>query len=96
MYTGGDRVSATTTMTVRLPVRTKERLEELARSTDRSKAYIASRAIEEYLDAQEWQVRAIAEAVQEANSAEAVFLEHEAVRRRFKSAAVAGKRKSAG
>lgn len=88
-------MSATTTMTVRLSARTKERLEELARSTDRSKTYLASRAIEEYLEAQEWQVRAIEEAVVEADSALADFLDHEDVERRLGVLAGAAKKKSA-
>ena len=52
-------MSQTTTMTVRIPIEVKHRLEKLARSTDRSKAFIAGKAIENYLDAQEWQISAI-------------------------------------
>ncbi len=69
----------TTTMTVRLPTQVKARLEKLAKSTDRSKAYLASRAIEEYLDVQEWQVKAIEHAIREADSPDAVFHDHEEV-----------------
>jgi len=74
----------TTTMTLRLPAQVKARLENLAKSTDRSKAYLASRAIEDYLEAQEWQVKAIKDAVHEADSPGAVFLEHEEVEARLK------------
>lgn len=35
-------MSQTTTMTVRLPAQVKARLEKLAKSTDRSRAYLAS------------------------------------------------------
>ena len=73
----------TTTMTVRLPEEVVARLEALARSTDRTRAYLASRAIEEYVSLQEWQVRAIEEGVTEADSAEAVFVEHEEVQSRL-------------
>ena len=73
----------TTTMTVRLPEEVVARLEALARSTDRTRAYLASRAIEEYVSLQEWQVRAIEEGVAEADSAEAVFVEHEKVEARL-------------
>ena len=37
------------------------RLERLARATHRTKSFIASQAIEEYLALQEWQVEAIQE-----------------------------------
>jgi len=73
----------TTTLTVRLPAEVKSRLEKLATATDRTKAYLASRAIEEYLDAQEWQVRGIEEAVQAADRPDAVFTEHEQLHGRF-------------
>lgn len=74
----------TTTMTVRLPAQVKARLEQLAKATDRSKAYLASQAIEEYLDIQEWQVKAIKDAVQEADSPSPVFHEHEEVQTKLK------------
>jgi len=79
VYTGGAPMAPTVTMTVRLPVEVKERLERLAHSTERSKAYLAGRAIEEYLETQEWQVRAIQEAVCEADGGAAGFVEHDAV-----------------
>ena len=67
------------TMTLRLPQNTIARLDGLAKATERSKAYLASRAIEEYLATQEWQIRAIQEAVEAANKADAMFLDHEDV-----------------
>ncbi len=73
----------TTTLTIRLPVDVKGRLEKLAAAMDRTKAYLASRAIEEYLDAQEWQVRAIEEAVEAADRPDAEFTGHEELRVRF-------------
>lgn len=66
----------TTTMTVPVPEDVVSRLEALARSSGRTKTYLASRAIEEYVSAQESQVRAIAEAVAEANAGDTVFLDH--------------------
>jgi predicted transcriptional regulator len=71
-------------MTVRIPAKVKERLEALAKATDRSKAYLASRAIEEYLEIQEWQVIAIEKAVHEADSMDAQFVDHEEVLTRVK------------
>ena len=74
----------TSTMTVRIPAKVKKRLEALAKATDRSKAYLASRAIEEYLEIQEWQVKAIKKAVHEADSPDAQFVDHEEVVTRLK------------
>jgi predicted transcriptional regulator len=45
---------------------------------------LASRAIEECLDVQEWQVKAIEDAIREADSPTAVFHEHEEVEARLK------------
>ena len=44
----------TDTFSVRLDRSTKTRLEKLARSTGRSRAYLAATAIQEYLDLNEW------------------------------------------
>lgn len=74
----------TTTMTVRLPAPVKARLEKLAKSTDRSKAYLASQAIQEYLDVQEWQVQAVQDAVREADSPNPVFYDHEEIQTKLK------------
>jgi predicted transcriptional regulator len=71
-------------MTVRLPSPVKARLEKLAKSTDRSKAYLASQAIQDYLDVQEWQVQAIQDAVREADSPNPVFYGHEEVQTKLK------------
>ncbi len=83
----------TLTMTIRLPAATKEKLERLAEATERSKAYLAAKAIEEFLAAQEWQVQAIREAAREADSIQARFVGHESVvkRMRFENAPLRGK-----
>ena len=52
----------TTTITVRLDAKTKQRLEKLARNQDRTKSYLAGRAIEDYLSSQEWWEQKIAAA----------------------------------
>ena len=69
-------MSPTGTMTIRLPIEILNKLSDLARSTDRSKSYLASKAIEEYVTTQEWQIKAIEEAVREADSPNAVFHDH--------------------
>jgi RHH-type rel operon transcriptional repressor/antitoxin RelB len=51
------------TFTVRVPTATKKRLEKLAKSTARSRSFLAAEAIEHYLDANEWQVAGIRTAI---------------------------------
>ena len=66
----------TTTMTIRVLVKTMNRLANVSRSTERSKAFLANKAIEDFLDTQEWQVQAIEEAVKEADAPDADFRDH--------------------
>ena len=75
----------TSTMTIRLPETIKNKLENLAQATERSKAYLAAKAIEEFIATQEWQIQAIQEAVKEADSPNAIFFEHEAVVKKLKA-----------
>lgn len=89
-------MAPTGTMTIRLSENTLSRLADLARSTERSKSYLATKAIEEFIAAQEWQIKAIEEAVEEADSPDAVFHDHADVVTRMKrkiSAARKGKRR---
>jgi len=72
-------MAQTTTMTVRLPADVAARLAGLARSTDRTKSFLAGRAIEEFVAAQEWQVKAIEKALEEADAPGVRFLDHEDV-----------------
>ncbi|MDD3437738.1 MAG: ribbon-helix-helix domain-containing protein [Candidatus Gastranaerophilales bacterium] len=48
---------------MRIPKDTKEKLEELAKATGRSKAFIAIEAIDKYLELEAWQISAIKEGV---------------------------------
>lgn len=61
---------ATTTLTVRLPTRLKDGLERLACSTDRSKSWLATAAIRDYVNLHEWQVSEIGRGVAEADRGE--------------------------
>jgi RHH-type transcriptional regulator, rel operon repressor / antitoxin RelB len=71
----------TVSVTARIPVEDKERLDALAESTGRTKAFLVARAIHEYLQNQSWQIEEIRKAVDEAEAgdfasdeeAEAVF-----------------------
>jgi RHH-type transcriptional regulator, rel operon repressor / antitoxin RelB len=53
----------TDTVSVRLHRSIKARLQKLAASTGRSRAFLAAEAIEEYLDINEWQVAGIVGAI---------------------------------
>jgi len=57
-----------TTMTVRLEKEVKQRLDDLADVTQRSKSFLAAEAIREYVENNEWQIREIKQALQEADS----------------------------
>lgn len=72
-------MAGTTTMTVRLPPGVVEKLDGLARSTERTRSFLAGKAIEEYVAAQQWQVQAIEAAVKKADSPRARFHDHEEV-----------------
>jgi predicted transcriptional regulator len=48
---------------LRLPKGTKDRLQELADATGRTKAFLAQDAIERYLELESWQIRAIQDGV---------------------------------
>ena len=68
-----------TTLTIRLDEATKNRLENLSKSTARSRSFLASKAIQEYLEANEWQVSALRETLDRAERPEAHFIEHEKI-----------------
>jgi RHH-type rel operon transcriptional repressor/antitoxin RelB len=54
---------SSSTFTVRVDAAAKKRLERLAKSTGRSRSFLAAEAIEEYLDINEWQVAGIKRAI---------------------------------
>ena len=72
------------TFSVRLDARTKERLERLARSTSRSRSYLVSEAIQEYISVNEWQIAEIEKAVEEAGRPGAKFVSHEKIEAKWK------------
>ncbi|MBI5343682.1 MAG: ribbon-helix-helix protein, CopG family [Deltaproteobacteria bacterium] len=63
-----DDFSKTSLISVRLPEDLAGRLENLAKSTDRSKSYLAACAVEEYLAVQEWQVKTIHDGIAAADN----------------------------
>lgn len=67
---------SSTTVSVRIDTIVKKRLEKLARSTGRSRSFLAAEAINEYLDLNEWQVAGIQKAVASLDRGEGVAHEH--------------------
>ena len=59
-----------TTMTIRLDDDLKEQLDRLATATQRSKSFLASEAIREFIELNEWQVQEIQKAIKEADAGE--------------------------
>jgi len=66
------------TFTVRVDANAKKRLEKLAKSTGRSRSFLAAEAINEYLDVNEWQVEGVKRAIGEADRGE--LIPHDQVR----------------
>ncbi|MDR3567894.1 MAG: ribbon-helix-helix domain-containing protein [Syntrophobacteraceae bacterium] len=58
----------TATVSARIPVGTKERLETLAKATGRKRGFLIAQAVEAYLEIQAWQVEETLKAIEEANS----------------------------
>jgi RHH-type transcriptional regulator, rel operon repressor / antitoxin RelB len=50
---------ASTTFTLRVEIDVKKRLQKLAKSTGRSRSFLAAEALNAYLDVNEWQVAGI-------------------------------------
>jgi RHH-type transcriptional regulator, rel operon repressor / antitoxin RelB len=66
-----------TTMTIRLESEMKIRLDKIAEITHRSKSFLASEAINEYLKVQEWQLTEIKNGIAEAD--EGQLEDHESI-----------------
>ena len=69
----------TTTLTIRIDEKTKEKIDDLAKATARTKSYIVGNAIKEFLETNEWQIKAIKESVERADRKDAKFIDHERV-----------------
>ena len=66
-----------TTMTIRLDDAVKSRLEGLAVAMHRTKSFLASEAIQKYIEINEWQIQEMQAAIEEADRGE--FASDEAV-----------------
>jgi RHH-type transcriptional regulator, rel operon repressor / antitoxin RelB len=67
----------TTTLTVRVDRRTRDRLQKLARATARSRSFLAAEAIRAFVDRNEWQIEAIKQGIADADAGRVV--DHERV-----------------
>lgn len=61
-----------TTVTVRIAPDVKKRLEKLAKSTGRTRSYLAAEALRDYLDVNEWQVARIKRAIESLDRGEGI------------------------
>ena len=57
-----------TTMTIRIEPELKQRLDQLAEATHRSKSFLAAEAIRDFIELNEWQIQEIKDAVKEADN----------------------------
>lgn len=57
-----------TTMTIRLEDDVRERLDALAKATERSKSFLAAEAIRTFVETNEWQIGEIQTALEEATA----------------------------
>jgi len=55
-------------MTLRVDAATRQRLDRLAKSTSRTRAFLAETAIKSYLDQNEWQIAAIEQGKRDADA----------------------------
>jgi RHH-type transcriptional regulator, rel operon repressor / antitoxin RelB len=74
--------SETTVVTARIDAALKAKLEALARSTKRSKSYLATEAIAAYVEQNEWQIAEIESGIAELERGEAISGEE--AERRYK------------
>ncbi|VAW55954.1 hypothetical protein MNBD_GAMMA07-2226 [hydrothermal vent metagenome] len=61
-------MSQSTTMTIRLESELKTRLDKLASVTHRSKSFLASEAVREFIELNEWQIQELKAAIKEADN----------------------------
>ena len=68
-----------TTLTIRVDSQTKDRLDKLAKATDRSKSYLVANAIQDFLSINEWQIQETLKTIHKADQPGAEFVDHEKV-----------------
>jgi predicted transcriptional regulator len=68
-------------ITIRVDPGMKEKLDQIAHATRRSKSYLASEALREYIKLNEWQIQAIQEGIRQAE--EGQFISHEEIKAKW-------------
>ncbi len=81
-----------TTLSVRIDLETKKRLEALAKSSRRTKSFLAAEAIADYVDRESWQVEEIHAGLKELDAGRSVS--HERVSRWLRSWGKKGEQKA--
>jgi predicted transcriptional regulator len=75
-------MAQTESLHVRIPQEIREELDRIATTMDRSRNWVVTEAIEQYLEVQRWQIDLIRERLAEAESGTATFIPHEEVMER--------------
>lgn len=57
-----------TTMTIRLEPELKQRLDQLAEATQRSRSFLTVEALQDFVERNEWQIQEIKDAIKEADN----------------------------
>jgi predicted transcriptional regulator len=68
-------------ITIRIESEIKKKLDQIAHATKRSKSYLASEALQEYIKLNEWQIKAIQEGIRHAD--EGQLIPHEEIKSRW-------------
>jgi predicted transcriptional regulator len=67
------------TVSVRLDDETLKKLDMMAKSADRSRAWLMSQAVKQYVEHEAWQLDAIRKSLEKLESGTAKFVEHDEV-----------------
>jgi len=83
--------AASCTLSVRVASSLRKQLDEIALAEGRTRSFIAEEALKRYVKEESWQVQAIHSALEKAESEEAKFAEHGAVKDWLKTWGTANK-----
>jgi RHH-type transcriptional regulator, rel operon repressor / antitoxin RelB len=70
LYSRGHSIADSTVLTLRLDQNLHNRLDKLAKSTKRSRSFLAAEAIRDYVALNDWQIEEIRKGIAEANRGE--------------------------
>ena len=68
-------------ITIRIETEIKEKLDQMAIATKRSKSYLASEALQDYIKLNEWQINAIQEGIRQADNGQ--LIPHEEIKAKW-------------